>query len=106
MTNGASTRGGGGAAEEPPRLCPLPEKASEVDPELCLRRALSIALMVHKNERTELKQEKYVRFVGTSDLINFGLPLQKQEGWPVCMKSGSEESSAGQKYNAYMALTA
>jgi len=92
--------------EEPPRLCPLPEKAAEVDPELWFRRALSIALMDHENERAELKKEKYVRFVGTSDLINFGLPLQEDEGWPVGMKSGPEESSAGQEYNAYMALIA
>jgi hypothetical protein len=39
-------------------------------------------------------RNKYVRFVGTSDLINFGLPLQKHEGWPMDMNRGSKESSA------------
>ena len=92
--------------EEPPRLCPLPEKAAEVDPELWFRRVLSIALMDHENEQAELKKGKYVHFVGTSDLINLGLPLQKDEGWPVGIEIGPEESSAEQEYNAYMALTA
>jgi hypothetical protein len=92
LTNGASTRRGWGAAEGPPRLWPLPEKAAEVDSELCFCRALSIALIHRKNEQTGQWGGKgqNVRFIGTPDLINFGLPLQKHESWPVDVKTYSE----------------
>ena len=48
MTNCASDpsfREGGVAVEDPPRLSPLPENAAEVDPELCLRKVSSKALI-------------------------------------------------------------
>ena len=55
-----------------------------------------MALMDHENEQTELRKEKYVRFVGAFDLINnFGLPFQKHEGWPVGMKSGPRNPLLG-----------